>query len=262
MRKYLQLILDLDGTIYLSDIPLGPIIEYLNRFISTGGKLWILTNNTSVSKDTYQVKLESLGINLHVSQIVSPIDVAGLFLRKTWGESPEGFILGTDDLIYELQNKYCIRHIENDADFVLVGFDKSVTYAKLQIASQMINKGIPYYITNIDIACPTKEGPIPDTGVLAKMLELVTGVPPITHFGKPGQLMAEYLISLIDNTEDVLLGGDRLYTDIALGITMGIDTVVVFSGETRPEDLLHSSIQPTYTTPTLAEFLECQFILK
>jgi len=261
MRKYTQLILDLDGTVYLSGVPIGPIIEQLNRFMAIGGQLRILTNNTSVSKVTYQKKLGLLGLNLSLSQIVSPVDVAGPFLRKTWGEHPRGFVLGTDDLKYALE-EYAIQHTTDDAEFILVGFDKSVTYTKLQIACHLINKGIPYYITNIDLACPTQEGPIPDTGVLAKLLELVTGVKPLAHFGKPGLLMAEYLLSLVGNVEQTLLAGDRLYTDIVLGNAMGIDTVVVFSGETRPQDLINSDIQPTYTTPTLAEFLECQFTLK
>lgn len=262
MRKYTQLILDLDGTVYLSGVPIGPVIDHLNHFVAIGGRLLILTNNTSVSKATYQRKLELLGLNISLSQIVSPVDVAGSYLREIWGECPQGFILGTDDLKRELEIEYGVQHTHENVEFILVAFDKSVTYAKLQIACQLINKGTPYYITNIDIACPTQDGPIPDTGVLAKLLELVTGTKPLTHFGKPGPLMAEHLLSLVGGAEHALLAGDRLYTDIALGNIMGIDTAVVFSGETRPQDLASSEVQATYTTPTLAEFLECQFTLK
>jgi ribonucleotide monophosphatase NagD (HAD superfamily) len=40
--------------------------------------------------------------------------------------------------------------------------------------------------------------------------------------------------------------GDRLYTDIALGKTTGITTILVWSGETQPHDLKDSPFQPTY----------------
>lgn len=257
--QFSKLILDLDGTVYLDGVPIGPVIEQLNHFLSNGGEIFILTNNTSISRVYYQKKLENLGLFLPLSNIISPVVVAGKYLQEEWGDSSKCYILGTKDLKTELEAKFQIVHCKDNPTYVLVGFDKSLTYQKLQKACELINGGLPYYFTNIDIACPTRMGPIPDTGMIAKILEMVTGVTPVEHFGKPGSLMKKHLISLIGDKGSALLAGDRLYTDIALGNKMGIDTLVVFSGETKPESLSQNTVQPTYSSNTLAEFLSCQF---
>lgn len=260
--KYDKLILDLDGTVYLDSVPIGPVINYLNDFLSKGGEIFILTNNTSISRVYYQEKLAALGLNINLKNIISPVVVAGNFLQEEWGKQSRCFILGTNDLKMEFESKYRIVHCENNPGYVLVGFDKSLSYKKLQKACELINGGLPYYFTNIDIACPTRMGPIPDTGMIAKILEMVTGETPVKHFGKPGTLMKKHLISLIGDKKSALLAGDRLYTDIELGNKIGIDTLVVFSGETKLENLKTSTIQPTFSANTLADFLSCQFTLK
>jgi len=253
--KYRQLILDLDGTVYLDDLPIGRVIEHLNRLKAQGVELLVLTNNTSVSKRNYQRKLARLGLQLEISEVVSPTEVAGKFLREQYAHNLKGFVVGTRDLIEELAVEYGVQHVEEGARFVLVGFDKSLSYSKLQLACEMISRGIPFYATNIDISCPTQQGPIPDTGAIVQMLKNVTGTSPVSHFGKPGRLLVEHLLSMIDEPVQTLLAGDRLYTDIALGRKMGIDTLLVFSGEAKPDDLLESIIKPHYTAQTLEEFL-------
>jgi 4-nitrophenyl phosphatase len=262
MKSYRQLILDLDGTVYLDGQPIGPVIQQLTELSEKGISTLILTNNTSVSKETYHRKLLQLGLELDLQQIVSPSEVAGKYFRELFSPVPKGFILGTSDLITELESKYGIQHVERGADFVLVGFDKSLTYCKLQHACHLVNKGIPLYSTNIDIACPTRRGPVPDTGALAKLLQDVTGVKPVTHFGKPGRLLAEHLLSLVKDPRLTLLAGDRLYTDICLGEKMGVDTLLVFSGEAKSQDLSAARIQPVYTAATLSEFLQWHFMVR
>lgn len=258
---YKQLFLDLDGTVYLSDQPIGGVISHLNYLQKLGVELFVLTNNTSVSRVSYHRKLCKMGLHLELANIVSPVVIVGEYLRLSFGIRPQGFIVGTKDFKDELQAEYDISHDENRGNFVLLSFDKTITYAKLQKACELISGGIPYYLTNIDIACPTKSGPIPDTGSLWKLVEAVTGIKPITHFGKPGELLANHLLSFVGK-EAALLVGDRLYTDIVLGHKMGIDTLLVFSGETKPQDFDTGEFQPTHVANTLAEFLECQFIAR
>ena len=263
MKSYDELILDLDGTVCLSNKPIGKVIDYLNIIIDQGVGVFILTNNTSVSRKHYFEKLVGLGLRLVIERIISPVDVAGKYMQDNYGIEPHGFIVGTEDLVSELESKYNIRNVQDEsAEFVLVGFDKSLTYQKLEKACELVNLGLPHYMTNIDLTCPTSYGPIPDTGVISNLIELVTNVKAVAHFGKPSEYLTNHILSLIKRKGSALLVGDRLYTDIAIGKKMGIDTLLVFSGETIPTDLSKSKICPTHTANTLAEFLECHYIVK
>ena len=57
------------------------------------------------------------------------------------------------------------------------------------------------------------------------------------------------------STEETVLLGDRLYTDIACGVNAGIDTVLVLSGETKEADLAGSAVQPTLVLGSVADYL-------
>ncbi|UQN08240.1 HAD-IIA family hydrolase [Deinococcus sp. QL22] len=258
--EYTQLILDLDGTVYLDGLPIGRVIEQINTLAARGVNVTVLTNNTSVSKSDYVSKLQRLGLNVRLEQIITPAEVAGSYLREHHGPNPRGFVLGTPALRRQLSDNHGIVHTDAAAQFVLLSFDRTLNYPKLQRAAELINAGVPYYLTNIDVNCPTRDGPIPDCGSFARMLEDVTGVQPLTHFGKPGEVMAAYLKQNV--AEKALLAGDRLYTDIELGVRMGVDTLLVFSGETKAEDLPDSSIQPRHTALTLEAFLADYFDLR
>ena len=257
--EYTHLILDLDGTVYLDGQPIGDVIEQINTLTGRGVAVTVLTNNTSVSKLDYLRKLQHLGMRIQLEQIITPAEVAGAYLREHHGESPRGFVLGTPALLEQLRDDHALVHSDEAAQFVLLSFDRTLDYPKLQRAAELINAGVPYYLTNIDVNCPTRNGPIPDCGSFARMLEDVTGVKPLNHFGKPGEVMAAHLKKGV--REKALLAGDRLYTDIELGARMGIDTLLVFSGETKAEDLHGAVTQPRHTAHTLHAFLAEHFDL-
>lgn len=255
IKKYKLLILDLDGTVYLNDKPLHNCIYYLNMYTTSGGKLIFLTNNTSVEKAIYLDKLKGLGLkNLTKNSIISPTDV---FLNYCIvKEFKTCLYLTTQSTLKYIQNNNGPKLEYINPDIVLIGFDKELSYEKLINASECINQGTPYYLTNIDLSCPTTKGPIPDCGAIGKLLQLTTGMEQTGHFGKPGKLMVHELINKIKalqvNLNQVALVGDRYYTDIALGNSIGIDTVHVQTGEKSEVDIMNI---PTYEFNSLTDFL-------
>ena len=56
--------------------------------------------------------------------------------------------------------------------------------------------------------------------------------------------------------EEVLVVGDRLYTDIACGINAGVETALVYTGEAKPEDLVATEFMPDYAFENIRKLYE------
>ena len=138
-------------------------------------------------------------------------------------------------------------------DIVVVGFDTTLTYIKLEKACSFIRNGAIFYATHPDINCPVENGFIPDVGSFCAAISLSTGVTP-KIFGKPH---VETLESILDNykskKEEIAFVGDRLYTDVAEGVENGSRGILVLTGETKKEDILSSDIQPDAVFDSLGE---------
>jgi 4-nitrophenyl phosphatase len=258
-KKYNNYILDLDGTIYIDGKPIKEIIKQLNMLVADGCSILFLTNNTSVNKNIYISKLLNLGLKfVDHSNILTPIDIFILYAIQNKINS--AFYLLPLNVIEYIQNNNGPTHEINHPEIVLVGFDKELTYSKLQTASELINKNIPFYVTHIDYACPSLGGPIPDCGAISESIIHTTQKKPLTHFGKPSELMANYLINYLNNSsnKEAVIIGDRYYTDIKLGSLIKIDTVHVHTGEQNiiPE----IGYEATYEYDNISKFIECQYI--
>lgn len=149
---------------------------------------------------------------------------------------------------------YLTVEMNENIDFVVVGFDTSFAYQKAMIACKYISKGIPFIATNKDIKCPIgDEEFIPDCGSIVKMIEVVTGVKP-KFIGKPSKETVDYLLCKANVPKDkIAIVGDRLYTDIAMGFNNGICSILVLSGETKITDLNNSEIIPDFVFESIKE---------
>jgi ribonucleotide monophosphatase NagD (HAD superfamily) len=138
----------------------------------------------------------------------------------------------------------------------VLGFDITLTYAKLWKLCNFVRAGLPYIATHPDVNCPTETGFIPDIGSMIEMMAASTGRRPDVIIGKPNQPIVHALVEKTGiPVTQMCMVGDRLYTDIALGKT-GLATVLVMSGETRPEDLSKSPFKPDLVMQNLAELLQ------
>lgn len=55
--------------------------------------------------------------------------------------------------------------------------------------------------------------------------------------------------------EEIVVFGDRLYTDIACGVNAGISSVFVLSGEGTLEDLEKSDVKPEFVRNNIKEIV-------
>lgn len=237
-------IFDMDGTIYLGGNPFDFAVEFINKLRAAGRRVLFFTNNASHSPEFYMEKLTRLGFSPTPGEICTSGNVTAAFLTaKRAGKCV--YLLGTPEL-YDQFSDYGVP-MANDragkwngerADIVVTSFDTTLTYEKLTVACDLIRYGAEYLCTHPDFNCPTENGFIPDSGAIAACVTASTGVTPV-YFGKPYSETVE-MISEITGAEksDMLIFGDRLYTDIATGKKHGITAALVLTGETKIADVL------------------------
>ena len=253
-------LLDMDGTIYLDDSLFDGTIEFLQHINDIGGRYLFLTNNSSKGVDAYVEKLNKLGIKAEARDFLTSVDATAAFLKERYGAdygSRKIYILGTESFRKQMMDEgfKVTTDADDDVETLLIGFDRELTFKKLEDASILLTRDIEYFATNPDWVCPTEFGSVPDCGSMCQMLEHATGRLP--HFiGKPQPEMA--LMAMVKTgykAEETILVGDRLYTDIACGVNAGIDTCFVLSGEGTLEDIEKFNINPTYILKDINELL-------
>jgi len=251
-----ELLLDLDGTVYLSGQVLPDVWAQLDRVSKCGVGINYMTNNTSVSLQQYEVKLREKNLVWENTKILSP---SAVFLD--WIENnqiSDFYTVGTAALIDEFNLCEGLNSMSNHPQCVVVGFDRELTYQKLMRACELINSGIPWYQTHIDISCPTQNGPIPDCGAIANLIEQTTGISSSGHFGKPGPNMIKYIEKTFGKTSELVVVGDRVYTDGAIGLSLGARSVIVCTGEYSQQsgDKISNRLE---VFESLAEFLKSNY---
>lgn len=225
--------LDLDGTVYLSGKIIDDVDVVIRKLSDRGVKFHYMTNNTSYSSEEYRKKLAKMDLPLSADSIISPTVVLGDWLRTRTIRNV--FSVGTTAFREELNTLAGARQDAEHPECVIVAFDRELDYDKLMTACGIINRGVPYYLTHIDLACPSDIGPIPDCGAIGRLVQATTGIEPTGHFGKPSDLMLGYLQALSRPGEKVMVAGDRDYTDAEVGLRLGAHTVLVCSGEYKRE---------------------------
>ena len=259
LKKKKLFLLDMDGTIYLDDQLFRGTLDFLEHVKSIGGRYLFLTNNSSRGVDSYVAKLTRLGIPACPEDFLTSVDASIAFLKKKYGAhvwKKKIYLMGTESFRNQMEEEgFLLTDTpDEDVEILLMGFDRELTYRKLEDASWLLTKGkVEYFATNPDWVCPTAWGSVPDCGSMAQMLEHATGRLPY-FIGKPQPDMVLMALEKYGyEPEEAVLMGDRLYTDIACGANAGIDTIFVLSGEGTLADLETSQVKPTYIMENIEE---------
>ena len=252
LRQAQGFILDMDGTFFLGERLLPGALEFLALLNRLRIPFSFLTNNTSRSRADYVKKLMGFGVREADARVFTAGDAAIRYLRVNY-PGKKICLIGTRSL----RDDFRVAGVRLDGrrpDAVVLGYDTELTYAKLVRLCRFARQGLPYYATHPDINCPTPDGLIPDIGAMMALVEKSTGRVPDKIFGKPDRNLIEQLsASLKLKPESLVMIGDRLYTDIAMGTSAGVGTALVLSGETKREDLPGSPFQPDFVCENLAE---------
>ena len=247
-------LIDLDGTIYLGSRRLPGAQEFIQRLRATKRRFLFLTNNPSKDAREYGDKLRRLGIEAGERDIfTSGMATVGFLLKK--GTKRRVFLLGTPSLEREFTGAGFVL-TEDAPDYVVLAFDTTLTYAKIEKAAHLLRAGVEFIATNPDLVCPTERGPIPDCGSFAAMFKAATGREPRV-IGKPNREMAQAALDLLGaRPEQSAMVGDRLYTDMRMAKETGMKAILVLSGEAREADIANSPWKPDIVAPSVKELAE------
>lgn len=244
-------LLDMDGTFYLSDRLLEGALRFIDLLREQKKDFLFLTNNSSKHRGQYADKITRLGLPIPEERVLTSGEATALYLN---GQQPGArlFVVGTPSLEEEFR-QHGFQLVEQEPDYLVLGFDTTLTYHKLWALCDFVRADIPYIATHPDFNCPTETGWMPDVGAMIAFVKAATGKEPNLVVGKPNRLIVDAAASRMNlPVNQLAMIGDRLYTDIALGQSSGIVTILVLSGETKIEDLYDSPYKPDYTFQNLA----------
>jgi 4-nitrophenyl phosphatase len=244
-------LLDMDGTFYLGDRLLEGALRFIDLLHKQNKEFLFLTNNSSKHRRQYAAKISRLGLPIAEEMVLTSGEATALYL-KNQHPGADLFLVGTPSLEDEFRN-HGFRLVQQEPQYVVLGFDTSLTYQKLWALCDFVRAGVPYIATHPDFNCPTELGYMPDVGAMIAFVKAATGRQPDLVVGKPNRLIVDAAAGKMHlNINQLAMIGDRLYTDIALGQASGITTILVLSGETKMEDLKDSPFKPDYIFQNLA----------
>ena len=252
MKPIRAFILDMDGTIYLGN----ELFPYTRRFLDSVKQseraYYFFTNNSSKDVMTYIDKLHTMGIDIDKQQMMISTHVILRWLKEHH-DGKSVYVVGTPALLAEFKLHGWTMD-EEHPDIVILGFDTTLTYDKLSKACTFIREGALYYGINPDLNCPMEHDTfIPDCGSMAKLIEASTGKYP-EFFGKPSRKTLDYIVEETGcDPSQIAIIGDRLYTDIKVAEGSEVTSILVLSGETKPEDIASGDVKPDIVIEHIGE---------
>ena len=247
----------MDGTFYLGDHIIEGALDFVQYVEKKGRRILFFTNNSSRSPEVYMERLAGMGCPIRREQIMTSGDVTIAYLKTNY-EGKCVYLMGTPALEKSFEEEgICLWKKGNpNPDIVVVGFDTTLTYEKLNQTCKFIREGAVFLATHLDINCPTEGGFMPDCGSMCAAISLSTGVQP-KYLGKPFRETVDMVLQHTgEKKEQVAFVGDRLYTDVATGVNHGAVGILVMTGETTEEDLEKSEIKPDAVYQSLGEMKE------
>jgi 4-nitrophenyl phosphatase len=236
-------ILDMDGVLWRSDIPLCDLPLLFKNFNIANIRVAMASNNASLTTDQFLNKFQTMGVTLEPWQIISSSMAIGFLLKQNFPNGGPIFILGSPALITSLKEDGFF-HSENEPFAVVAGMDRELTYEKLRRTANWVRQGLPFYGTNPDLTYPTPDGFAPGAGACIAAVEAASGKKAIMA-GKPNPYLFEVAMQrLRSSPEKTLVIGDRLETDILGGYRAGCKTILVLSGVSQKEELVSWEPQP------------------
>lgn len=222
-------LLDLDGTIYIGDMLLNGALDAVKRMQRTARTVF-LTNNSSRTRDFYVQKLGKMGFDVKRADVYTSANATIDFLKAD-SRLSKLYIVGSKEVADEFASAGL--NICDEADTVVLTFDKTLTYEKLVKATRLIKNGARYIATHPDMTCPDPCGDLPDIGSFIRLIEGATGRLPNIICGKPNGIMANCVSRMTGvPLSRTAMVGDRLYTDMKFAIDNGLKSVLTLTGET------------------------------
>ena len=243
--------IDMDGTVYKGGVPIPGAKEFVSFLKDEGIPFVFLTNNSSHGRSFYLQKLTRLGFDVGMENILtSTIATIRYLLTERPGKTV--YPVAVPDVVEEMRAAG-VPLVEEDPDIVVLTFDTTITYEKINRAFHYLGSGSELIATHPDDVCPTEDSYDIDIGPFIRMFEQMCQTT-ATVIGKPNRLMLEMAAGELGvPPEDTVMVGDRLTTDIEMAVRVGTQSILVLSGETDRDMLARWGKDPTAVVESVAD---------
>ncbi len=236
-------ICDMDGVIYHGNIILPGVERFVEWLQSENKEYLFLTNNSGFTPRELHQKLARMGLDVPEEHFYTSALATAAFLRE---QAPgcSVYAIGEAGLLNALYDAGITMNDVNP-DYVVVGEGKSYSLDTLTRATNLVMNGARLIGANSDVSGPIESGIAPACRALVAPIEMATGKQ--AYFcGKPNPLMMRTGLRLLGcHSNEAVMVGDRMDTDVISGLESGMSTVLVLSGVTTREDLRTYAYRPS-----------------
>lgn len=240
----------MDGVLVRGRTAVEGAQDFLRRLEEAGRRYLVLTNNPMYTPADLSHRLSRMGLEVSAECIFTSAMATARFLDS---QRPGGsaFVVGESGLTTALHGVgYVISDF--DPDYVVLGDGRFDTEA-ITVAVRLVAEGAAFVVTNPDVAGPSERGIVPAAGAVAALIQTATGIEPYV-VGKPNPFMFRSALNHLDvHSEDTIMVGDNLHTDIKGGMEAGLETVLVLSGVTHENDVTRSPYRPSRVVASVVE---------
>lgn len=249
MKKYAGYLIDLDGTMYKGSERIEAASDFVKKLVNAGIPYLFVTNNSSRTPTQVAEKLREFDIPAEENLVFTTSQATANYIYEQKNDATV-YVIGEEGILQAIEEKG-LKFAGEDADFVVCGIDRGITYEKLAVGCLAVRNGAKFISTNGDIAIPTERGLLPGNGSLTSVIAVSTQTKP-TFIGKPESVIMEQALKVLGTRkEETLMVGDYYDTDILAGLNAGMDTLLVHTGVTTKELLTGYDRKPTYAIDSL-----------
>lgn len=244
-------LMDMDGVLVRGAQVIPGATDFIARLRAAGKRFLVLTNSSVYTPRDLHARLAHSGLDIPAESLYTSALATAQFLHN---QCPGGraYVVGEAGLTTALHDVGYVL-TELDPDYVVLGETLSYSFQRLSRAIQLVAAGARFIATNPDVVGPAEEGLIPATGAVAALIATATGVKPY-FVGKPNPLMMRSALRQLGaHSENSVMIGDRMDTDIVAGTEAGLRTILVLTGVTRREAIDRFPYRPTMVRESVGE---------
>ncbi|HKE15287.1 MAG TPA: HAD-IIA family hydrolase [Kofleriaceae bacterium] len=244
-------LIDMDGVLVHGRKPIAGAAEFLAHLRDAGSKYLVLTNNSMYTPGDLAHRLRRAGIETSPDHIFTSAMATAAFLRSQCPSGGAAFVIGESGLTEAMHDAGFVIS-DTGVEYVVLGETHSYNLDIITRGIQLIADGAHFIATNPDAAFPRDAGMTPACGAMAALMEKASGVPAF-FIGKPNPLMMRTALNHLDvHSENTVMVGDNMATDIIGGVQAGMETILVLSGVTSRATVARYAYQPSHIVDSVA----------
>ncbi|WP_031464719.1 HAD-IIA family hydrolase [Sciscionella sediminilitoris] len=246
-------LMDMDGVLVHEEHAIPGAVEFIAELTEQRVPYMLLTNNSIYTRRDLRARLARSGIEVEESAIWTSALACARFL-ETQRPNGSAYVIGEAGLTTALHEAGYVL-TDTDPDYVVLGETRTYSFTALTKAIRLIDAGAKFIATNPDEIGPSRDGILPATGSVAAMITRATGREPY-YVGKPNPVMMRFALrTLGTHSENTLMIGDRIDTDVRSGLEAGMPTLLVLSGISDMETVDRYPYGPTRILDSVADLV-------